>query len=48
LELGYCELVENGEAMRRTIAWEQQNPPSTIHQEQFDYAAEDAALAKAA
>ncbi len=48
LELGYCELVENDEAMRRTIAWEQQNPPSTIQQEQFDYAAEDAALAKAA
>ncbi len=48
LELGYCELVENDEAVRRTIAWEQQNPPGTINQEQFDYAAEDAALANAA
>ena len=47
-ELGYCEPVESDETIRRTIAWEQQNPPSTIHEKQFDYAAEDAALAKAA
>ena len=47
-ELGYREPVESDEAIRRTIAWEQQNPPSTIHEQQFDYAAEDAALAKTA
>jgi hypothetical protein len=41
------ELVESDEAIRRTIAWERQNPP-TIPTQQFDYAAEDAALAKTA
>ena len=44
-DLGYHDLVEIDEAIRRTIAWEQQNPPSTINAQQFDYAAEDAALA---
>ncbi len=44
-ELGYEEPVEIEEAIRRTIAWEQQNPPSTVNPEQFDYSAEDAALA---
>jgi hypothetical protein len=33
------------EAIRRTIAWEQRNPPSTVHPQQFDYSAEDAAIA---
>jgi nucleoside-diphosphate-sugar epimerase len=47
-ELGYREPVESDETIRRTIAWEQQNPPSTIHEKQFNYAAEDAALAKTA
>ena len=45
-ELSYRELVQSDEAIRRTIAWEQRNPPNTIHQRQFDYPAEDAALAK--
>ena len=44
-ELGYEEPVEIDEAIRRTIAWEQKNPPSTINPQQFDYDAEDAALA---
>jgi nucleoside-diphosphate-sugar epimerase len=44
-ELGYEEPVQIEEALRRTIAWEQQNPPSTVNLEQFDYDAEDAALA---
>jgi nucleoside-diphosphate-sugar epimerase len=43
--LGYEEPVEIEEAIRRTIAWEQQNPPSTVNPQQFDYSAEDAALA---
>jgi nucleoside-diphosphate-sugar epimerase len=44
-ELGYEELVEIEEAIRRTIAWEQRNPPSALNPLQFDYSAEDAALA---
>jgi nucleoside-diphosphate-sugar epimerase len=44
-ELGYQDMVEIEEAIRRTIAWEQRNPPSDLNPQQFDYAAEDAALA---
>ncbi len=44
-EFHYKEPVDVGEAIRRTITWEQNNPPSMIHPQQFDYEAEDAALA---
>ena len=44
-ELGYEDLVEIEDAIRRTIAWEQRNPPSALNPQQFDYRAEDAALA---
>ncbi len=47
-ELGYKERVEIEEAIHRTVAWERQNPPSTINLQQFDYDAEDAALAQVA
>ena len=47
-ELGYTELVEIEEAIQRTVAWERRNPPSTINLQQFDYDAEDAALAQVA
>jgi nucleoside-diphosphate-sugar epimerase len=47
-ELGYQERVEIEEAIHRTVAWERQNPPSTINLQQFDYDAEDAALAQVA
>ena len=47
-ELRYQELVEIEEAIHRTAAWEQRNPPSTINLQQFDYDAEDAALANVA
>jgi nucleoside-diphosphate-sugar epimerase len=47
-ELGYEEIVKVDDAIRRTIAWERENPPSVINPEQFDYAAEDAALVSAA
>lgn len=47
-DLNYEEPVAIAEAIQRTIAWEQQNPPTTINPQQFDYAAEDAALANAA
>jgi nucleoside-diphosphate-sugar epimerase len=44
-DLGYREPVESKEAIRCTIEWERQNPPGTVNPQQFDYAAEDAALA---
>jgi nucleoside-diphosphate-sugar epimerase len=44
-ELRYKDPVDIDEAIRRTIAWEQTNPPATINPQQFDYDAEDAALA---
>jgi nucleoside-diphosphate-sugar epimerase len=44
-ELGYSEIVPFDEALRRTIFWERSNPPEKILPEDFDYAAEDAALA---
>jgi len=43
-ELGYAEPVSRAEALRRTIEWERANPPA-YDPAQFDYAAEDAALA---
>ena len=43
-ELGYVEPVSSEEATEQTIAWEKENPP-TLPLAQFDYAAEDAALA---
>ena len=44
-ELGYQDMVEIEEAIQRTIAWEQRNPPSVLDPQQFDYGAEDVALA---
>jgi nucleoside-diphosphate-sugar epimerase len=44
-ELHYKEPVDVDEAIRRTIAWERSNPPDMIQPQQFDYEAEDAALA---
>ena len=44
-ELGYQEPVPIEEAIRRTISWERENPPAGALMAQFDYAAEDAALA---
>ena len=41
-ELGWSEVVDMDEAMRRTVAWERANPPGTNRE--FDYAAEDGAL----
>jgi nucleoside-diphosphate-sugar epimerase len=43
-ELGYAEITSFEEALRRTIEWELKNPPETLDPDQFDYAAEDAAL----
>lgn len=45
-ELGYSEPVELEESLRRTIEWERAHPPAAIDAAQFDYAAEDAALAR--
>jgi len=45
-ELGYIEPVSIGEAIRRTIEWEINNPPTAGLVPPFDYASEDAALAR--
>lgn len=44
-ELGYSEPVVIEEAIRRTVEWEGDNPPAGDLTPQFDYAAEDAAVA---
>jgi len=44
-ELGYQEPVAIEDAIRRTIRWERENPPADVLLAQFDYAAEDAAVA---
>jgi nucleoside-diphosphate-sugar epimerase len=44
-ELGYVEPVSEAEALARTIEWERAHPPAQVEPAQFDYAAEDAALA---
>jgi nucleoside-diphosphate-sugar epimerase len=44
-ELGYAEPIPQDEALRATVAWERAHPPEQIDLAQFDYAAEDAALA---
>ena len=45
-ELAYKEPFPMDESIRRTIAWEQANPPTGPSFHQFDYPAEDAALAQ--
>ncbi len=47
-ELGYTEHVVRDEALKRTIAWEQEHPPETIDPGMFDYVAEDRIVAEAA
>jgi nucleoside-diphosphate-sugar epimerase len=44
-ELDYREPVSIEEAIRQTIPWELENPPAVPTLAQFDYAAEDAAVA---
>lgn len=44
-EFGYRETVSREEALRRTVAWERKHPPEKIDPAEFDYAAEDTALA---
>jgi nucleoside-diphosphate-sugar epimerase len=46
-ELGYEEPVSLAEALRRTIEWERANPPA-VSIRNFDYDAEDAAIAATA
>ena len=45
-ELGYAETVTMEDAIRQTIRWELENPPDATFLPQFDYAAEDAAVAR--
>jgi nucleoside-diphosphate-sugar epimerase len=44
-ELDYEEIVPTDESLRRTVEWERAHPPEKIDPAEFDYAAEDAALA---
>ncbi len=44
-ELGFVEPVPLETALARTVEWERANPPAQVDPRQFDYAAEDAALA---
>ena len=44
-ELGYEEPVAIDEAIRRTIDWQRKNAPTVESSAQFDYVAEDAAIA---
>lgn len=43
-ELGYYELIDAAEALRRTVEWQRDNPPPQVDATEFDYEAEDAAL----
>jgi nucleoside-diphosphate-sugar epimerase len=43
-ELGFRETVTREEAIRRTVEWERDNPPTGFTPHEFDYAAEDQAL----
>jgi nucleoside-diphosphate-sugar epimerase len=46
-ELGVRETVSRDEAIRRTVEWERAYPPTDFSPHQFDYVAEDHALARA-
>jgi len=46
-ELGFSERVALQQALARTIEWERANPPAPVDPAEFNYAAEDAALAAA-
>ncbi|MGD8394757.1 MAG: NAD-dependent epimerase/dehydratase family protein [Candidatus Eiseniibacteriota bacterium] len=45
-ELGYVEQTDRRQALERTIAWERTHPPQPIDPARFDYAAEDAVVAR--
>ena len=45
-QLNYVERTTRGEAIRRTIDWERTRPPNKSNKAEFDYASEDAALAR--
>jgi nucleoside-diphosphate-sugar epimerase len=45
-EMGYDEIIQRDEALRRTIAWEISHPPSLVDPRRFDYALEDSLLEK--
>ena len=45
-ELGYAEIVDFDEALRRTIDWERKNPPAHLDSDEFNYDAEDIAVSQ--
>ena len=46
-ELGLRESIPRRQALERTIQWDRDHPPEHTDTAQFDYAAEDAILARA-
>jgi len=46
-ELDYREVVSFEEGLKRAVAWETDQPPENVKVEDYDYAAEDAAVEKA-
>jgi nucleoside-diphosphate-sugar epimerase len=46
-ELGFTERVSRDEGIQRAIAWERTHPPERVNPKWVDFAAEDAALARA-
>jgi nucleoside-diphosphate-sugar epimerase len=47
-ELGYSEKLPLDQTIRQTVDWERSHAPARIDRQDFDYAAEDAALAQIA
>jgi nucleoside-diphosphate-sugar epimerase len=47
-ELGYSESVPVDEGLRRAVEWERANPPQRVDPAQYNYQAEDEAVARAA
>ena len=47
-ELGYRETISRRTALERNVAWDREHPPKQVDPGQFDYAAEDAILIRAA
>lgn len=43
-DLGFVEPFDHETGLERTIAWERANPPATVNEAAFDYAAEDKVL----
>jgi nucleoside-diphosphate-sugar epimerase len=45
-ELGYKEIIDFSEGLKRTVAWEKDNPPPSVDPDDYNYEAEDKALSE--